>query len=221
MSDWVTLFDGETLNGWSTQGRISTWQVAGGVRLREDDEKAFAIEPGTGIMVNSPDGKTCDICTELVHGSVEVHVEFCVPAKSNSGVYLHGNYEIQILDSWGTPDSELKYGSCGGIYARWIEATKTPFDGEPPRTNASRPPGEWQTYDIVFHAPRFDTTGRKTANARYERIVHNGVVVHENFECTGPTRVARNFVDIPRGPLLLQGDHGPVAFRNIRWRLLD
>ena len=219
MAEWIDLFDGTTLDGWTAR-TAHAWRVAGAVRLHPEDDRRFQIEPGTGVMVNGDDGRTADIHTTMEHGSCELHVEFCVPVRSNSGVYLMGQYEIQVLDSWGTPDSDLKYGSNGGIYARWIEETRTPYDGNPPRTNASRPPGEWQSFDVLFHAPQFDASGQKIANARFERVVHNGVVIHESFECTGPTRGAWNAEDIPRGPLRLQGDHGPVAFRNIRLRLL-
>lgn len=224
--EWIDLFNGRDLDGWSGRTRTTVnadhaWRVAGGVRLDPNDDRRLIVEPGTGIMVNGDDGKTADIHTQYEHGSCELHIEFCVPAKSNSGVYLQGQYEIQILDSWGTPDSELKYNSNGGIYSRWHDDTRTPYEGTPPRTNASRPPGEWQTFDIVFHAPAFDAAGNKTANARFERIVHNGVTIHEDVECSGPTRGAWNAEDIARGPLRLQGDHGPVAFRNIRLRPLD
>ena len=220
MSDWIELLNGTDLAGWTARGAHG-WRVAGGVRLREDDPKQFIIEAGTGILVNGDTGRTEDLHTEMEHGSCELHVEFCVPQGSNSGVYLMGQYEVQILDSWGTPDSELKFGTNGGIYARWVQETQTSYDGNPPRTNASRPPGEWQSFAILFHAPRFDSSGAKTANARFERVVHNGVVIHEEFECTGPTRGAWNDADIPRGPLRLQGDHGPVAYRNIRIRSLE
>jgi hypothetical protein len=176
--------------------------------------------PGQGVMVNGDSGRTVDIHTLMEHGSCELHLEFCVPEGSNSGVYLMGNYEIQILDSFGTPESELSYGSCGGIYGRWIAETKTSYDGHAPRTNASRRPGEWQSLDVLFHAPRFDASGKRIAGARFERVLHNGVLIHEGVECTGPTRGSWSEEDTPRGPLRLQGDHGPVAYRNIRLRPL-
>lgn len=226
MAEWIELFNGKDLSGW--RGRTGrgqdaehTWRVAGDVRVSPQDAKLFQIEPGTGLMVNGDDGRTVDLYTEHQHGSCELHVEFCIPAKSNSGVYLQGQYEIQILDSWGVPDAELKPGSNGGIYARWIEESKTSYDGNPPRTNASKQTGEWQTFDVVFRAATFDASGKKSANARFERLTHNGVVIHENFECTGPTRGAWNPEDVPTGPLRLQGDHGPAAFRSVRLRPLD
>jgi hypothetical protein len=172
-------------------------------------------------MLNGDDGRTTDLRTDLEHGSCELHVEFCVARTSNSGVYLMGQYEIQILDSWGTPEAELSVKSCGALYPRWIAETQTAYEGAAPRVNASRPPGEWQSFDVVFHAPRFDASGRKVANARFERVTHNGVVIHEGYEYSGPSRGAWNDQDIARGPLRLQGDHGPVALRNLRLRSLD
>ena len=80
----------------------------------------------------------------------------------------------------------------------------------------SRPPGEWQTYDVEFRAPRFDENGRKTANATFVSVVWNGELVHENVEVDGPTRASMLNDEAPEGPLMLQGDHGPVAYRNIR-----
>jgi hypothetical protein len=221
MEVWNEIFNGRNLDGWASRTPQHEWRVAGGVRLNEADPHLFNIEPCLGVMVNGDAGRTADIHTTFDHGSCELHIEFCVAAKSNSGVYLMGQYEIQVLDSWGTPDSELAYHSNGAIYGRWIEETQTSYDGIPPRTNASRPPGDWQEFDVLFRAPRFDAEGRKIANARFERLAHNGVVIHENVACTGPTRGAWSEIDIPRGPLRLQGDHGPVAYRNLRMRTLD
>jgi hypothetical protein len=220
MSEWTVLFDGGNLDGWTARSE-HTWKVAGGVTLNAEEPSRFVIQPGSGIMVNGDTGRTVDIHSDRQHGSCELHIEFCVPQKSNSGVYLMGQYEIQVLDSWGKPDSELTPSANGGIYYRWVTETKTQYEGKAPSSNASRPPGEWQTFDILFHAPRFDASGKKIANARFERLTHNGVVIHENYECTGPTRGAWNEEDIPLGPLRLQGDHGPVAYRNIRIRPLE
>lgn len=225
---WTDLFDGRSLTGWGWRQRVDgrveatsahTWSVVGGVQA--SGERLFVPQPGTGVLLNSPDGKTADIHTLAEHGSCELHLEFCIPARSNSGVYLQGQYEIQIVDSHGLPDAELKYGSCGGVYARWIAETQTPYDGHPPRTNACRPAGAWQSLEVLFHAPRFDAEGRKSADARFERITLNGVTIHENVTCTGPTRGSWLPDDVARGPLRLQGDHGPVAFRGLRMRPLE
>jgi hypothetical protein len=86
--------------------------------------------------------------------------------------------------------------------------------------NACRKPGEWQSFDIFFQAPRFDEQGQKTANAKFLRVLLNGLVIHENEDVTGPTRAALFSDEQPTGPLMLQGDHGPVAYRNFRIRPL-
>ncbi|MHC4808639.1 MAG: 3-keto-disaccharide hydrolase, partial [Planctomycetota bacterium] len=145
---------------------------------------------------------------------VRAHIEFMVPRGSNSGVYFMGRYEIQILDSWGK--KQPTFSDCGGIYQRWDDK-RTPkgYEGRPPRVNASLPPGQWQTFDVIFRAPRFDKTGKKIANARFVKVIHNGILVHRNAEVTGPTRAGTYRDEKPRGPLMLQGDHGPVAYRNI------
>lgn len=136
------------------------------------------------------------------------------PARSNSGVYLMGRYDIQIYDSHGV--AEPRHSDCGGIYQRW--ANHRGFEGRPPSVNAARPAGEWQTSDIVFRAPRFDVAGVKTSNATFVRVAHNGVVIHENAEVSGATRAAAFADEKPTGPLMLQGDHGPIAYRNLRIR---
>lgn len=227
MSEWIELFDGKTLGGW--KGRLGqprggaeapdhTWKVVGGVRLKPDDEKLLLGEPGEGIMMNGDDGRTSDLQSELVHVDCELHIEFLVAAKSNSGVYLQGQYEIQILDSWG--EAQPGVHSCGALYPRWVAETRTAYEGQAPRVQACKRPGEWQSYDVVFRAPRLGVDGKKLQNARFERVELNGVVIHEGYEYCGPSRGAWSATDIERGPLRLQGDHGPVAFRNIRMRLL-
>jgi hypothetical protein len=135
-----------------------------------------------------------------------------VPKESNSGVYFQGRYEIQILDSWGV--KEPKYGDCAGVYASCSEP-KPDFKGHPPSVNASKPPGEWQSFDVLFRAPRFDSNGKKIENARFLKVTHNGQVVQENIEVPRPTCAAHWLDEKPLGPLMLQGDHGPVAYRNI------
>jgi hypothetical protein len=198
------------------QEREEVRLVVGAVKLDPADPRRFVTSPGTGVLVNGPQGRTRNLFSQYEHGDVEAHVEFVVPEGSNSGVYFQGRYEIQILDSWGVKDP--KYGDCGGIYQRWRNGKG--FEGHPPRVNASRRPGQWQTFDVVFRAPRFDAQGKKTANAKFLKVVHNGVVVHENVEVTGPTRAAAFADEKPTGPLMLQGDHGPVAYRNIWLRPL-
>jgi hypothetical protein len=136
---------------------------------------------------------------------------------SNSGIYLQGRYEVQLLDSWGnlTP----KPGDNGGIYERWDESRGKGlegYEGYAPRQNASRAPGLWQHLKIFFQAPRFDAAGKKIENAKMLRVELNGVTLHENVELSGPTRGGMENSEVASGPLRIQGDHGAVAFRNIK-----
>ncbi|GAB3921247.1 hypothetical protein GCM10028804_16760 [Larkinella terrae] len=154
------------------------------------------------------------------HGDIEVEFDFTIAKKSNSGVYFQGRYEVQIYDSWGVKTPA--FYDCGGIYQRWDKnrTSKNGFEGKAPAQNASKAPGEWQHFKIVFRAPRFDKNGEKTENARFVKVLLNGVVIHENVEVTGPTRSAAFEDERPLGPLMFQGDHGPVAIRHIRYTLL-
>jgi hypothetical protein len=216
--DLISLFNGYELAGWKAMNPAqNAWQTASQVRVDAEDPKKFDLIPGSGILVNGPVGKTTNIYSELEHGDCEAHVEFMVPKDSNSGVYFQGRYEIQILDSFGK--DEVTFSDCCGIYSRWIENTNV--EGHAPRVNASRPPGEWQSFDVRFIAPRFDEQGKKIANARFDWVRHNGVLVHQNVELNGPTRAAMDEnKEVPTGPIMLQGDHGPVAYRNMSIRLL-
>lgn len=217
--EWLELFpQGDLFKYW--QKPLGEWVAAHKVFVKEGNPKALDWEPGGGIAVNGPAGKTEHLRTNFDHGDIEAHIEFMVPEASNSGVYFMGRYEIQILDSWGVENPG--YGDCGGIYQRW-KKDEGGYEGRPPRVNASRAPGAWQTFDVIFHAPRFDEDGEKTANAKFVKVVHNGMVIHENQEVTGPTRSADHEYEpeVSVGPLKLQGDHGPVAYRNIRIRSLN
>ena len=209
----ISLFVGSELSNGYPRDRTKNqdWAVVGSVSLDAEDDRRFSIQPGRGVFYNGPSGDTSDLCSDSEHGDCRLHVEFVVPRGSNSGVYLIGRYEVQIIDSWGA--SELRPGTGGGIYARWINEQSG--GGEPPRVNASRPPGEWQSYDIDFRAPEFNTDGDKTANATFVSIVWNGELVHENFETDGPTRAAMFDEEAATVPLMLQGDHGPVAYRAV------
>jgi hypothetical protein len=205
---WIDLLQTEGLK--SFREPVAKWTEVGDASMNAGKQKQLSTEPGKGVIYNG--GKTKNILTKLEHGDAEVHIEFMVPKGSNSGVYFQGRYEIQVFDSWGV--KEPTFSDCGGIYQRWVD--KKGFDGHPPRANASKEPGAWQSFDITFKAPRFDADGKKTANAVFVKVVHNGVVVHENVELTGPTRSAAFQDEKALGPLMLQGDHGPVAYRNLR-----
>lgn len=192
------------------------WEVVGEAFMNPTNEKLLSTKPGTGVIINGPIGKTSNLLSKDEFGDVKAHIEFMVSKDSNSGVYFMGRYEIQVFDSW-QKESEYAGIECGGIYQRWDD-NRNPkgFEGHSPRVNASRPPGQWQTFDVIFRAPRFDATGRKVANARFEKVVHNGIVIHADVELTGPTRASTYNDEKPKGPLMLQGDHGPVAYRNIQ-----
>jgi hypothetical protein len=194
------------------------WMIAGGVTIGGEGQKSLVISEGAGVLVNGPKGRTGNLVSAGEFGDAEIHVEWLVPKGSNSGVYVMGRYEVQVLDSFG--NAKPNSGDAGGIYQRWDPKRgggKEGFEGHAPRVNAAKPPGEWQAFDITFRAPRFDTAGTKTANAVFVKVVHNGQVVHENVEVTGPTRSSlwEYEPEKPTGPVMLQGDHGPVAYRNI------
>ncbi|MGE3311775.1 MAG: DUF1080 domain-containing protein [Limisphaerales bacterium] len=188
------------------------WRAAGDVRLKAGDPTKFEIVDGTGVVVNGESGGTVNILTTAEYGDLSVQYEYMVTKGSNSGVYFMGRYEVQIFDSHGVTDP--KFSDNGGIYQRW-EGDRG-FEGAAPRVNASKPPGEWQRVDVVFRAPRFDKAGVKVENARFKKISLNGVLIHENVEVSGPTRSAYYQDEQPGGPLMAQGDHGPVAFRNVK-----
>jgi hypothetical protein len=211
------LFNGKDLTGW----RKSTgdWMAAKAVSVDSASPEKFTLEPGQGVLVNGAGGRTVNLITEAEFGDVQAHVEFCIPKHSNSGVYLMGRYEIQVYDSFGVEKDQYPGIECGGIYPRWINEKNV--DGHSPRLNASKPPGEWQTFDITFKAPRFDASGKKVANAKMVRVLHNGKLIHDNIELTGPTRASQWDDEKPAGPLLLQGDHGPVAYRNLRMTKIE
>jgi hypothetical protein len=213
---WIDLSEKTGLEGWKKP--TGQWQVVGGVALDPKNPKGLVSQPGKGVLVNGPKGRTRNLVTRRKFGDVEIHLEFLIPQRSNSGVKFEGLYEIQILDSWGVKNP--KGSDCGGIYPRAELKPKYHYldKGVPPRTNAAKRPGEWQTLDVLFRAPRFDAHGKKTANARFVKVVLNGKVIHENVELKTPTGHAWRKKEIATGPLLLQADHGPVAFRNVRVR---
>jgi hypothetical protein len=211
-------FNGLNLEGWrpSDPSAPNDWRVCGGVALNPSDASQFSIQPGRGILVNGDRGETVHLISDLVHRDVRVQVDFNVPKESNSGVYFMGRYEVQILDSYGK--ETLTHRDCGGIFSRSRQSGG--FQGSAPRANASRKPGEWQSLDVTFRAPRFEANGRKRSNAQFLKVVHNGVLVQQGIEVDGPTEGAVDEVEKPVGPLMLQGNHGPVAFRNLRVRRL-
>ncbi len=194
------------------------WMVVGGVTLDPANPKLLKGSAGTGVMMNDVDGKTKNLVSQQEFGDAQIHVEWNVSTGSNSGVYVMGRYEIQVFDSFGI--EKPTSGHAGGIYQRWDPSRgkgKQGYEGRDPLVNASLAPGEWQTFDITFRAPRFAADGTKTENAKFIKVLQNGKLVQENIEVTGPTRAAmwERDPEKPTGPLMLQGDHGPVAYRKI------
>lgn len=200
-----------------------TWQLAGEVRADLEKPNVLKPEKGTGILVNLPSKKQhgTDLLSAREHGDMDLELEYMMAKNSNSGIYLQGRYELQLEDSWaeGRPAS----GHNGGIYERWDESKpqgQQGYQGYAPRQNVSRAPGLWQKLRLSFQAPRFDAAGKKVENARLLRVELNGVTIHEDVELLGPTRGALG-EEKATGPLRLQGDHGAVAFRNIKMTTYD
>lgn len=196
-SDAISLFDGKSMAGWkAVRGGDAGWKVVDGY---------MEVEPGTG-----------DIQTEALIGDCQLHLEFASPSivkgdsqgRGNSGVFLMGRYEIQVLDCYDNPT--YADGTTGAVYGQY-----------PPLANACRKPGEWNTYDIIWEAPRFD--GDKVTSPARVTVILNGIVLHHAAVLIGATnhRVVGEYAPHPPvGPLSLQ-DHGDlVRFRNIWYRPL-
>jgi len=199
--DGVVLFNGKDLDGWEARGDKSNskWEVGVAAMSTENPERLVAKE-GIGEMICH--GSGLDLYSKEKFGNCRIELEVMVPKGSNSGIYLMGEYEIQVLDSWG----RVRMGSSdmGAIYG-----------ASPPPVNACKKPGEWQKYVIEFQAPTFGG-GKKIKNAKFLKVELNGQVLHENLEMTrGPTGGALTGRESPTGPLMFQGNHGPVAYRNI------
>jgi hypothetical protein len=208
---WVQLFNGKDFSGWKFRQKNGSeaWKVVSDVRLDPADPKKLLGEgeggSDRGVLLRGAVEHGTDLITEKEFGDCELHVEFVVPQRSNSGVYLMGRYEVQVLDSYGKKDDQLRPGDCGGIYIT-----------SKPSTNATKPPGQWQSFDIVFQAPRFDASGKKTQNAKFLSVKLNGVEIQKDVDVKGPTGSEISREEKPMGPVMFQGDHGVVAFRNVR-----
>ncbi|MCC7490933.1 MAG: DUF1080 domain-containing protein [Fimbriimonadaceae bacterium] len=197
-SDAVVLFDGSSLAGW--------------VSLKDGSPAPWSL--GAGFMEVVP--KTGNIRSVAEFGDCQLHLEFASPAevkgdsqgRGNSGVFLMGLYEIQVLDCYQNPT--YADGTTGGIYGQY-----------PPLVNACRPPAAWQQYDIVWEGPRF--AGEKLLKPAYVTVFLNGLVLHNRQELQGPTQhrqLANYTPHAPVGPLVLQDHNDLVRFRNIWYRPL-
>jgi len=205
------------------QSTTQNWSVMGNVHSDFTQKLHIKTREGTGILVNQPTSKNRDpIFSTFEHGDIELDLEFMMPKGSNSGIYFQSRYEIQLLDSWEV--NNLTSQDCGSIYERWDDQKpegQQGYEGHAPKKNVSKAPGLWQHLHIKFKAPKFDSLGNKIADALFEEVRHNSILIHENVEVTGPTRAAfiSNQLELPKAALMLQGDHGPVAFRNIKYKL--
>lgn len=208
---WRSLLNGHDLTGWHAASGELEWFTTKSVRWRRIFSPiALQAAPAPGDrIVNGKTGKTADLVTDEKFGDFELWIEFMLAKGGNSGVFLHGLYEIQIFDSYGST-ATMTVGDCGGIYGY-----DGALGGRPPLFNAARPPGEWQSLRIWFQAPRFDASGKKTANARVLRVMLNDVVVQHDFDLERPAQLSTRRPEAATNPIMLQGDHGPVAFRNI------
>ena len=194
-SDAIVLFDGKNLDAWEsakTAGAPAPWKIEG---------DAMTIVPRRG-----------GIRTKRSFGDVQLHVEFRTPTeikgsgqnRGNSGVFLMGRYEVQVLDSYN--NKTYVNGQAGAVYKQHA-----------PLVNASRPPGEWQTYDIVWIAPRFGAKGELVAPGRVT-VFHNGVLVQHDVEVKGPTVYRGNPAYQPHAdklPIELQEHNEPTSYRNV------
>jgi hypothetical protein len=204
----IQPFNGKDLTGWKTKaaGKVeSQWRV-GSDKPDPAAPKRFIVSPAGNELINDTEGhgKSLDIYSTAQHGDAIITLEVMVPRESNSGVYVMGEYEVQVLDSHGR-DANPGPGDMGAIYG-----------AKPPTNPKYRAPGEWNEYEIHWQAPKFDAQGKKTTNAKFLKVLLNGRLIHENVEMPGPTPAGVDGKEKPLGPLMFQGDHGPVAYRNIR-----
>lgn len=201
-TDAVELFNGRDLSGWKLRhvASQSRWVVCT-ARLNSGNPKELQVLPGGNELVNI--ARSVDIYTDRKFGDCRIELEVMIAKGGNSGIYIMGNYEVQVFDSFDK--TQVGKEDMGAIFGRTA-----------PRVNASRAPGVWQRYIIDFHAPRFDAVGRKIANAKLVKCTLNGQVIHENVEIESGTGAALRNKETATGPLLLQGDHAPVAYRNIK-----
>ncbi len=194
-SDAIVLFDGKDLSAWFNR------------RGKQVTEPRWKVENGYVEVVKGAG----DLISREKFGDAQFHIEWMIPPdvrgegqnRGNSGVLIMERYEIQVLDSFNS----LTYadGQAGAIYGQW-----------PPLVNACRPPGEWQTYDIIFEAPVFE--GEKLVKPAYVTVLHNGVLIHHHKELMGPMvhrQVAHYTPHAPEESLMLQDHNEPVRYRNI------
>jgi hypothetical protein len=213
----IKPFNGTNLDGWKIRdaGAQSFWTV-GEAKINPDNPKTLVAtpsEPGEGSLINDVQGdwtdwtqssaRGIDLSSDEKFGDCTLDLEFMVSKDSNSGIYMMGEYEVQVLDSFG--HEKMGPGDVGALYG-----------AAPPKVNASTAPGTWQHFVIEFIAPKFDEDGKKIANAKFVKITLNGKVVQEDVEMEGPTPSGLTGKEAATGPIMFQGNHGSVALRNIK-----
>ncbi|WP_229203928.1 family 16 glycoside hydrolase [Dyadobacter alkalitolerans] len=200
--------------------KSDNWKIVGNAAADISKENVLITTPGKGVLACTHEkgkyGNQYELISNFKHGDLDIELDFMLTKGSNSGIYLQGNYEVQLFDSWGKKTA--KYNDNGGIYERWNDSKpegEKGYEGYAPRFNVAKAPGLWQNIKISYQAPRFDANGKKTSNAVFLSIVLNGVTIHENVEVSGPTRGSLTGEDVAMGPIRIQGDHGSLAIKNI------
>lgn len=199
----------------SFQAPTANWKLIGDVEASYNDT-ALNTAKGLGILHNDfsrsiQNKPVHNLVTKMEHGDMLLEFDFMMAKGSNSGIYFQSRYEVQLFDSWGvkTPRSS----DVGGLY----QTIKKGMSGKAPMKNAALAPGLWQHMDISFQAPRFDANGNKTASAKFIYVKLNGITLHENINVDGPTISASFSDEKPYGPLMIQGDHGTFAIKNLKY----
>ncbi len=207
--DAAVLFNGKDLDNWVAKGAKDEkdkgkWET-GTAAMSSENPKLLVNKGGSGEMINlaAKHGQSLDLYSKVNDlGDCRIELELMVPRGSNSGVYVMGEYEIQVLDSWGR--RQMGSGDMGAVYG-----------ASPPPFNACKKPGQWQEYVIEVQAPRFDSSRKKVENAKLLKVELNGDVLHRDLVMKSQTPGGVFGREAPTGCLMFQGNHGPVAYRNI------
>lgn len=213
-------------NGWTplfTGPPSSSWTIAGEAALDPEKEGALVATPGRGVLISSKRGgkRERNLVSIEMYRDLELRLEFMLAEGSNAGVKMHSLYELQLYDSHGSDEPTAL--DCGGIYPRAVREPNYHHidEGTPPLTNAAKPAGHWQSVYIRFRGPRFDASGNKVESAVFEEVRINDLVVQEQAVVDFPTGAYWRLPESTSGPVYLQGDHGPVAYRNVMARALE
>jgi len=200
--------------------KAGNWKIVGDASVDISKVNALNTKSGKGVLASVHEkgkyGQEYELISNFKHGDLDIEMDFMLTKESNSGIYLQGNYEVQLFDSWGKKSA--KYNDNGGIYERWNDSKpegEKGYEGYAPRFNVAKAPGLWQNIKISYQAPRFDANGKKISNAVFLKVILNGVLIHDNVAVSGPTRGSLTAEDVPMGPIRIQGDHGSLAIKNI------